>query len=181
MTTEDYEEYQEGLEYSEEVKNAVRYGYQYRKEAESHIDDNIKYCLGDVSDILYWIANMIIGGFSWDLLKGAVRKVYNKIATCGIKTDKETNDIIADETNLKTFYVYVKEFNEHQLSVDEETLKYIKEEIIADYIGETIGKICLQKNRIPDIEEYKKVAHDALVNAEKFLHRVQDVTETGNC
>lgn len=174
MATEDYEEYQEGLEYSEEVKNAVRYGYQYRKEAESNIDDNIKYCLDDVSDILYWIANMIIGGLSWDLLKSAVRKVYDKISTRGIKTDKETNDILTDETNLKTFYVYIREFRGHQMSVDEKTLKYIKEEIIADYVGETIGKIFSKENRITSIEENIKIVRDALKHAEFLLNGNMD-------
>lgn len=169
MTTKDYEEYQEGLEYSEEVKNAVRYGYQYRKEAESHIADNIKYCLGDVSDILYWIANMIIGGLSWDLLKGAVRKVYDMISTRGIKTDKETNDILTDETHLKTFYVYVNEFHNHSMSVDNNTLNCIKEEIIADYAGETIGEIISKENRIPETEEYVKIIRETIVYADSLL------------
>lgn len=171
MTTEDYEEYQEGLEYSEEVKNAVRYGYQYRKEAESHIADNIKYCLGDVSDILYWIANMIIGGLSWDLLKGAVRKVYDMISTRGIKTDKETNDILTDETHLKTFYVYVNEFHNHSMSVDNNTLNCIKEEIIADYVSEMITEeFFSSEDRFPEIEEYSKIIHDAFLHADKVLN-----------
>lgn len=166
----DYEEYKEGLEYSKEVKNAVRYGYQYRKEAEENKDSNIKYCLGDPSEILYWIANMIIGGLGWDLLKCAVKKAAKWISKQRIKTDEETNKILTDEKHLRLFFVYVKEFKEHNMSVDGKTLKYVKEEIIADYVGVTIEEIISNENRVPEIEEYTKIIRNAFTYADNMLN-----------
>ena len=170
MIMVDYEEYKEGLEYSKEVKNAVRYGYQYRKEAEENKDSNIKYCLGDPSEILYWIANMIIGGLGWDLLKCAVKKAAKWISKQRIKTDEETNIILTDEKHLRLFYVYVKEFNEHNMSVDDKTLKYVKEEIIADYAGEAIEEIISNENRILEVEEYTKIIRNAFIYADNMLN-----------
>ena len=169
ITAEDYIEYQEGLEYPERVRNAVRYGYQYRKEAEENKDSSIKYCLGDPSDILYWIAQIIIGGLSWDLLKMAVKKMFERIKKSETTIDSESNKLLTDETQLRTFYVYVKEFDEHKMSVDEKTLKCIKEEIIADYAGETIGGIISKENRIPEVEEYVRIFREALVFADSLL------------
>ena len=40
------EEFKEGLQYSEEVRNAVRYGYMYRKEAENRIVQGEIWVLG---------------------------------------------------------------------------------------------------------------------------------------
>jgi len=166
----EYEDYKEGLEYSEDVKNAVRYGYQYRKEAEEYKDSNIKYCLGEPSEILYWIATMIISGLGWDLLKCAVKKAAKWISKQRIKTDEETNKILTDEKHLRLFYVYVKEFNEHNMSVDDKTLKYVKEEIIADYAGETIEELISNENRIPEIEEYTKIIRNAFTYADNMLY-----------
>ena len=168
-TTENCMEYQEGLEYPERVRNAVRYGYQYRKEAEENKDSNIKYCLGDPSEILYWIAQMIIGGLSWDLLKKAVKKMFERIKKRGTNIDSESNKLLTDESQLRTFYVYVKEFDRHKMSVDEKTLKCIKEEIIADYAGETIGEIISKENRIPETEEYVKIIRENIVYADSLL------------
>lgn len=169
ITIEDYMEYQEGLEYPERVRNAVRYGYQYRKESEENKDSNIKYCLGEPSEILCWIAQMIIGGLSWDLLKKAVKKLFERIKNRGTNIDPESNKLLTDETQLRTFYVYVKEFDEHKMSVDEKTIKYIKEEIIADYAGKTIGGIISKENRIPEAEEYVRILRETLAYADCLL------------
>lgn len=71
------EEFKEGLQYSEEVRNAVRYGYLYRKVAERRVD--VHHCLHDSSDFLLWMANLVIGGISWDILKSSVIKLYKKL------------------------------------------------------------------------------------------------------
>lgn len=163
-------EFQEGVVYSERVKNAVRYGYQYRKEAEKHKKSDVKFCLGDPSEILYWIANMIIGGLAWDLIKKSVKKAYEWVLKHGINTDHETNKILTDEIQLRQFYVYIKEFDEHRMSVDKRTLKYIKEEIIADYAGESIGEIISKENRIPETEEYVRILRETLVYADSLLN-----------
>lgn len=174
-TTEDYMEYQEGLEYPERVRNAVRYGYQYRKEAEGNKDSNIKYCLGDPSDIIYWIAQMIIGGLSWDLLKKAVKKMFKRIKKRGTKIDSESNELLTEETQLRTFYVYVKEFDEHQMSVDERTLKYIKEEIIADYVCDKIVKERSHNNSATKNEEFIKIFQEACIYADNMLNAELDI------
>ncbi len=175
----DYEEYKEGLEYSKEVKNAVRYGYQYRKEAEENKDSNVKYCIGDPSEILYWIANMIIGGLSWDLLKYAVKKASKWISKRRIKTDQETIEILTNEIRLKIFYEYIKEFEEHKMSVDNKTLKYIKEEIVADYVSNIMVEKYLQKEQPPEPDEYVKIIRDAFIYADNMLDGENAIGEYG--
>ena len=161
------EEFKEGLQYSEEVRNAVRYGYLYRKAAENRAD--VHYCLADSSDVLLWIGNLILGGIGWDMLKIAVKELYERIAKQKVKNDTQTNDVFSDETKLKEFYVYIKEFNEHRMSVTKKQFLYVKEEIIADYMREESGKIYEKEDRLPTNEELIKNYKEALDYAERVL------------
>lgn len=163
------EEYQEGLTYSEEVKDAVRYGYQYRMKVEEHESKGVYFCLDDASEILFWIANMVIGGLSWDLLKSGVKKLYESLKRQGIKIDEETHDVLMNEDCLRVFFVYIKEFNEHKLSVDKRQRNFIREEIIANIVGEETEKIFNKKNRLPSIQEYMKIRRKAVKRADKLL------------
>lgn len=160
-------EYKEGLQYSEEVRNAVRYGYLYRKEAEDRED--VHCCLLEPSDVLLWVANLVIGGISWDLLKLYVPKMYDKLTKVGKKIEKESRDVLTDEAQLKEFCIYIKEFHEHRMSVSEKQLLYIKEEIIADCMGDEAGKIFKQEKRMLTIEEIKEMSREAFLYAEKVL------------
>ena len=67
-----FPQYIEGLFYPDEVKHAVRYGYQYRVESEqqsqkegSHFNRRI----GDTPEIILWLASLVFDGVAWDVLK----------------------------------------------------------------------------------------------------------------
>ena len=68
--------YIEGQKYSDKVRNAVRYGYQYRKYAEQYEDESSHACLGEAPDVLLWLANLIITGVAWDVIKATVKVLY---------------------------------------------------------------------------------------------------------
>lgn len=151
--------YEAGLQYSEDVMNSVRYGYLYRKDAEKNL--SVHACIGDVPDILLWLANAIIGGFVWDVIKSAVNKINRSFKKDDTHLDEETMTVLKDETNLYNFIIYIKEFNERRMSVDDEQLKYVKKEIEADYVGKELSKIMGQEKREATIQEIMKVYQEA--------------------
>ena len=69
MGKEQVVEFQEGLLYSDDVQNAVRYGYQYRKEAEEHESGSAHACLSNAPEILLWLGQKVVEGLAWDLFK----------------------------------------------------------------------------------------------------------------
>lgn len=161
------EQYKEGLEYSDEVKNAVRYGYLYRKEAED-FDQSLKYCLPDASDVLLWLGNIILSGYVYDKIKDYANKSLKWLKENGKKVDSETESVLESEEELKVFYEYVVEFNEHRMSVTEEQKNYIKEEIFADYGAAKEVDIIHKKGRMATLEERKVIYREALIYAEKL-------------
>lgn len=161
------EEYKEGLAYSEEVKNAVRYGYQYRKEAEK-ADSSLQYCLTDASDVLLWLGSVILGGFVYDKVKDLAKKARTWLKDKGKKSDPETQAVLENETELKVFYEYVLEFSERRMSVTDEQRKYIKEEIFCDYGAARETEIYTKKGRMATFEERKIVFKEAMEYAEKM-------------
>ena len=164
---DEIEEYKEGLHYKEEVRDAVRFGYQYRLETED--DGSINYCLPDASDILLWIANMILGGLAWDKLKLLVNKLRYTVIDTKLPIDEETKSVLTEELELKKFYTYVKEFNEQSMSVTAKQFKYIREEIVADYCGKECGKIYNREHRLPTIEEYIRINREANERADRLM------------
>ena len=60
--------YQKGLQYSEDIRNAVLFGYLYRKEAEKKREVLVHFCLGDAPEVLQGLASVIISGFVWDII-----------------------------------------------------------------------------------------------------------------
>lgn len=66
------------------------------------------------------------------------------------------------------------------MSVDEKTLKCIKEEIIADYAGETIGGIISKENRIPEAEEYVRILRETLAYADSLLDNEPNTKDQQN-
>lgn len=161
------EQYKEGLKYSDEVKNAVRYGYQYRKEAENN-DQSIQYCLPDASDVLLWLGNLIIGGYVYDKIKDYAKKLHNWLKENRKKIDSEAESVLDNEEELKVFYEYVLEFNEHRMSITEEQKKYIKEEIFADFGAAKEVEILKKKRRMATIEERKVIYSEAILYADKL-------------
>lgn len=160
-------EYKEGIEYSDEVKNAVRYGYQYRIVAEEDSSNN--YCLIDASDIFLWIANMILSGLAWDKIKLLISQLLYKVIETNKPIDDETISVLTEEVELKKFYTYVKEFNEQSMSVTVEQFNYVREEIVADFCGKEYGKIYNNEHRLPTTEEYMRINREANAYADKVM------------
>lgn len=163
-------EYKIGQQYSDEVRNAVRYGYRYRKEAE-RLNNNllVHACLNEEPDVLLWLANLVVCGVAWDAIKEIVKRLY-KIVNKDGKSPLNLLDVdFSDEECLREFYNDVKEFNEQCMSVTNEQFKYIREEIIADYYGKECAKIFNNFNRLPTIEEYKRINNEANTHADMLL------------
>lgn len=152
-------EYRKDLQYTEKIKNAVRYGFLYRIEAEEN--PSVHACLDDASDVLLWLANVVIGGFVWDVIKSALRKVARKIKKDKTLLDKKTQSVLTDENQLNKFILYVREFHERRISVNDKQFRYIKEEIVANYFGEEVARIHQQENRLPTDQEYAKIQKEA--------------------
>lgn len=163
------ENFRPGLQYSEHVRNAVRYGYQYRKEVEKDKEISVDYSLGDASEVLLYIAQIIMGGVTWDLIKTGCREMYKRLKKSNQQIDEETESVLVDEKELHDFYEYIVEFDSMSMSVTCEQRKYIREEIVADYYGREITKIYTTKNRLPNIDEYKQIHKEAEAYADNIL------------
>lgn len=163
-------DYQEGLQYSEEVRNAVRYGYEYRKEAEALDDQFVYYRLGDSPEVLLWLANLIIGGVVWDVFKLTAKNLYDRIVRNKGSLGNDVLHIFSDEKCLKEFYNDIKEFNEQRMSVTEKQFMYIREEIIAEYFSNECVKIYENEGRMPTQEEYKDMYREAIKHADRLLN-----------
>ncbi len=161
----------ENTQYTDEVKYAVRYGYQYRREAEEYAERNANFhhSLPEATTILYWLANLVISGVAYDLIKKYAKALWEKLMSMKTRIPDDVNTLLIDEDELKKFVVYVKEFSSKEVSAKDEQIKYIREEIIADYIGETAGEIWTDKKRLPSHEEWLKIYKDANVFANDLL------------
>ena len=168
-TNMDIEKFRKGLHYSDEVRNAVRYGYEYRKVAEDPKERSVHYSLGDSPDILLWMANMIIGGVAWDAFKLAIKGIYHQVNNKSISIDGSIKTIFNEEKQLKEFYDDIKEFNEQRMSLTKEQFKYIREEIVADYFGKEGSKIFEVEHRMPTVEELIRINREANKYADQLM------------
>lgn len=165
-------EYIEGLQYSDEVLNAARYGYQYRLEAEKYSqekDYRFHQCLGEVHPLICWLVQLIINGISWDLLKKAAGTVIEQFQREKRNLSPKVRDILTEQQSLQQLYEYVKEFKEGRMNISDRERKYIKEEIEADYTGKQVANIFEAEHRFPTDEEYKRIFRDAQEAAKKIL------------
>lgn len=165
--------YREGLQYSDEVINAVRYGYEYRKESEKYADPqdgwHVQHCLPDPSSILLWLASKVFDGLVFEVFKEICKKLYQKLIKSETPLSKLVCSILTDEHEMEQFYVYVKEFNDGCIDVTEKQFKYIRDEIRADYCGKESQKIYDQFKRFPTTEEYMRINRDADVYADSLM------------
>lgn len=161
------EEFQPGRQYSEEVKNAVRYGYQYRKKSEEQ--SSLHYIVGFEAEIVHWLGELVINGITWDLIKMAAKQLYDSCLKSKFSLDQQSETLLSDEKELKQFYTYVKEFNEHSMAVREEQYDYIKEEICADFFAKESMKIFESEHRFPNYQEIMAFHKAAKIYAEKLL------------
>ncbi len=161
----------ESTQYTDKVKFAVRYGYKYRKEAEEHAEtsEKLHYSMPEAATILYWLANLVITGVAYDIIKKYVKVLWEKLMSTKTRIPEDVNTLLKDEDELKIFVLYVKEFASKEMSATDEQIKYIREEIIADYVGQTAGEILSKKKRLPSHEEWLRIYQDANTFADELL------------
>lgn len=169
----DIQEFQEGQTYPKETQFAVRYGYFYRRKAEQEESGKVHACLGDSPEILLWIANALIGGVVYDVIKNAVKKLYQKMLRAKQHVDTTTEEILTDESKLNEFCTYVMEFYEHRITANGKQIRYIREEIIADFNGNEVGEFYNKKKRLPTIEEYQEIDRNAQRLADELLKKTK--------
>lgn len=162
--------FQKGFQYSEDIRNAVLFGYIYRKEAEKQSERvRAHFCVGEISQILLWLGKLILENIAWETIKSTAKALYLQSTKEGKLLSKMEKSILSDEVELKEFYQDVKEFNEHRMAITEKQFQYIREEIEADVIGKELGKICSQEMREPTIQEIMEANKKAKQKADALL------------
>lgn len=164
------QELPDNAHYSDEVRNAVLYGYIYRKESEK-INEGLElhYSVGTVSQVLLWLGEQILEDVAWEGIKTAAKALYQRLTNDGTLLSNVEKTILSDEEELKEFYQNVKEFNEQRMAVTEKQFQYIREEIEANVIGEELGKIYRQDKREPTIQEIMAANRKAKQKADSLL------------
>lgn len=158
-------------QYPSSVKDAVRYGYLYRKESET-VDNNLHFSLPDASEVLLWIASSVASGIVYDIIKEKVKQLASYLRNCNKKLDRETETILNDEKSLKKFTIYIEEYYSHSMKISKVQEKYIKEEVIADVMADEEVRIQKETGRfILTKEEYHTISRKAVIKAEKLVHR----------
>lgn len=169
----------ENTQFPDEIVWAVRYGYMYRNVAEEQSNDSIQlnYCLSDVPAILCWLAQQIVGGATYDILKKAANSVWNKLMQMKVSIPDDVNKVLLDEDELRRFVSFVDEFDNKALSATKKEIEYIRDEIIADYVGKASGDIWEREMRLPNHEEWKSIHRDANSFADKLLNKSTETQE----
>ena len=101
-------------------------------------NSNIHYCLSEANEILIWLANAILSGIAWDVIKTTVSKLSASIKN-RTSVDAETRQVLSDDDELAKFYEYIKDYERGFSSINENEYKYIEEEMIADFYAENIS------------------------------------------
>lgn len=161
----------ESVQYSDEVKDAVRYGYQYRKAAEEHAGTGagLHFILPEATTILYWLANLVVTGIAYDLIKKSAKALWNKLMSMKVVIPDDVNKVLIEDDELWKFVTWVQEFKEKKLSATEDEVRYIREEIMADYVGNRAGELNKRENRPLTHEEWKRVIREAVKHADELL------------
>lgn len=146
-----------------QANDAIRYGYFYRKiaeEATKNEKNRYHFCITNPSDFIEWIASLVISGVSFDLIKLFVKNIYSFVKSKFSNPDKKQEKIIEifeNEEELRLFVRYTKEFHAGLKDVDSKIIKYIQEEINADYSGQQAERIWEQEHRIPNAQDFLKI------------------------
>lgn len=160
-------EYQEGLQYTEEVMASVRYGYIYRKKSEENLSSYA--CINIYPEALLWLASAIAGGYVYDKVRQVAKLLSQRIFKEDKNLDKWTSLVFSDEKELKLFYDRVQEFNNHCMAITEKQFNYIREEIMADVYGEEAQKIFDREQRQPNHQEFLEMYRKAIKKADDLL------------
>ena len=100
---------------------------------------------------MIWLANAILSGIAWDVIKTTVSKLSASIKN-RTSVDAETRQVLSDDDELAKFYEYIKDYERGFSSINENEYKYIEEEMIADFYAEKETEIFNNKKRLPTIE-----------------------------
>lgn len=158
-------------QYPSSVRDAVRYGYFYRKESEV-CDPYLHFSLPDASAILLWIASTVASGVVYDVIKENVKFLLSHLKVRNQKIDKETEAVLDDDDALKEFTIYIEEYYAHDMKISVEQEKYIRDEVIADVSGHEANKIYKETGRfVLTKEEYISIEKIAHARADKLVHR----------
>lgn len=157
----------ERILFPNEVCWCVRYGYLYRMEAEK--SDNFHHCIADASNVLLWLGELVVGGIAYDVIKKYAKSLWEKLMTMKVEIPDDVKTVLIEEDELKRFVKYVNEFSSKESSITDKQVKYIREEIIADYVGETTAEIWSEKKRLPTHEEWVTIYLDANKFADDLL------------
>ena len=164
------EEFQQGMLYSDEVVNAVRYGYLYRRQIECKESSiQLHYFLPFDTEIALWLGKLIIDGVAWDLLKTIAKQLYLKLIKSDTRIDSSSRSLLTDETELQQFYKCLKEYQDHRMSITDEQFEHIREEICADYFAKESTKIFQDEHRLPDYQEILDIHKRATRYADTIL------------
>lgn len=157
-------------EYPTSVREAVRYGYQYRKISEK-IDGCLHFSLPELSAVFFWIASVVASGIAYDLIKDGCKRLYTYLKNKK-EIDKETEEILNNEESLKEFTICIEEYYSHKMKITVAQEKYIKDEVMADASAEETGRIRKETGRIElTVEEHINVMKSAKVKADELIQR----------
>lgn len=139
------------------ARMAVRYGYEYRKLAnvvKSNNTPNLHFCIFQPDEILIQLAQIVLSGVAWDLIKILAQKLYEKIKQKR-KISNNAQKIFEENQSLSEFCTYIKDFQNGLIGLDRFEYEYIEEEMYADFMAELYSDLYKKENRMPTIEEIK--------------------------
>lgn len=119
--------------------------------------------------VFLWLGELILGGIAYDVIKKYAKALWEKLLTMKVEIPDEVKRVLIEEDELKKFVKFVNEFSSKELSATDKQVKYIREEIIADYVGEIAGHIWSEKQRFPTHEEWVTIFRDANRFADDLL------------
>ena len=158
-------------QYPSSFSDAVRYGYQYRKQSEV-CDSNIHSSFSEASAVLLWIASAVASGVVYDVIKESVKHLISRLKENKQDLDQETKRILEDDDALREFTIYIEEYYSHDMRITIEQEAYIKAEVRADTISEETCKIYKETGRIIlTKEESISIRKTAVERAIELIHR----------
>ena len=154
--------------YSKDVKNAVRYGYQYRAASE-HSFTCFLCILPQLPGVFNWWASAIFSGMAYDAFKALVKRTKDSLRKNRKKLHPLTKNFFKDPEKVRQFYDYVKDYRDRTMNVTEEQVARIREGVITDYITKETEKIYNSKGRFPTEEESRRIIEEAYEAADLVL------------
>lgn len=139
------------------ARMAVRYGYEYRKLAnvdKSNSASNLHFCIPQPDEILIQLAQIVLSGVAWDLIKVIAQKLYKKIKQRR-KISNNAQQVFEENQSLSEFCTYIKDFQNGLINLDNFEYEYIEEEMSADFMAELSSDLYKRENRMPTIEEIR--------------------------